>query len=126
MAKKKEGPNKSAAIRAYYDNHPNAKPVEVVEAMKAEGIDVSGQFVSTIRSKQLNPSGKPTKRRKPGRPKAATKRAAPAKRGRPAKESTADTKVSIEQLVQAKEMVDALGGIKQARKTLDALSQIVK
>jgi hypothetical protein len=136
MAKKKEGPNKSAAIRTYYDNHPDAKPADVVEAMKPEGIDVSAQFVSTIRSKQLQASGQPTKRRKVGRPKTASKASASkgttskgttsAKRGRPPKQSSGETKVSIEKLVQANEMVDALGGIEQARKTLDALSQIVK
>lgn len=128
MAKKKKsaGPNKSAAIRDYYDAHPNAMPKEVVEGLKAQGVDVSAQFVSTIRSKQLKDEGMPTKRRRTGRPKrTAAKKRVSVKRGRPAAAAGGDTKVSIEQLVQAKEMVDALGGIEKARRTIDALSQIV-
>lgn len=129
MAKKKKragGPNKSAAIRDYYDAHPNAMPKDVVEALQAEGIDVSAQFVSTTRSKQRKGQGVSSKGRKPGRPKGtAAKKRVSAKRGRPAASVGRDTKVSIEQLVQAKEMVDALGGMEKARRTLDALSQIV-
>lgn len=129
MAKKKTrsgGPNKSAAIRDYYNANPDAMPKDVAEALGAKGLDVSAQFVSTIRSKQLKSQGASSRRGKAGRPKGtAAKKRVSAKRGRSAAATGGDVKVSIDELVQAKEMVDALGGMEKARRTLDALSQIV-
>ena len=58
MAKKSKGPNKSQAIRDYYKAHPNAKPKDVVSALKKKGIVVSAQFVSTIRSVSKKKGGK--------------------------------------------------------------------
>ena len=53
MAKKTNGPNKSQAIRDYYAANPEAKPKQVVEALAAQGVDVSAAFVSTIKSTSM-------------------------------------------------------------------------
>ncbi len=42
---------KSAAIREYFKAHKKAKPKEVIEALKANGIEVSPNMVSVIKAK---------------------------------------------------------------------------
>jgi hypothetical protein len=43
--------NKSAAIRDYLSSHRDAKPKEVVAALKEQGIDVSPNVVSIVKAK---------------------------------------------------------------------------
>ena len=121
MAKKSGGPNKSAAIRDYVTAHPEAKPKEIVEAMKAQGINVSTAFVSTIKSKTVG-SGRKKKGRKAGRPKAAATPAAAST----SRASKADGNLSLDQLLKAKKLADELGGVAKARATLEALEKIVE
>jgi hypothetical protein len=128
MAKKSSGPNKSQAIRDYYASHPGVKPKQVVEALAAQGIDVTPAFVSTIRSTSV------TKGRKRG-PKRGSKRGPRATTttrravGRPATRTTsagrrASGTVSIDSLVKAKGLVKELGGIDNAINTLAALKRL--
>ena len=75
MAKKaKEGANKSQLIRSYIAEHPEATPRGVAEAMAAQGVEVSAQFVSTVKSNDKKKGGKAPGKRGP-KPKGA---AAPA------------------------------------------------
>ncbi|SRR6056297_570425 len=127
MAKKRKGPNKSAAIRAFYEGNPEAKPKEVADALKAQGIIVNPQFVSTIRSKHVHGDATPKKR--VGRPKGTTKKtvskAGTARRGRPPKAPSAGTaNMSLADLLKAKEMINELGGIEKARASIDAIDQL--
>jgi hypothetical protein len=51
MAKsKREAVNKSQAIRDALDAHPDKSPSEIAEDLKAKGLDVNAQYVSTIKS----------------------------------------------------------------------------
>ena len=50
MAKKPVG-NKSQAIRDYYNANPKAKSPEVVDALAKQGIEVSVNFVNTVKYK---------------------------------------------------------------------------
>ena len=51
MAKsKKEAVNKSQAIRDALDANPDKSPSEIAEELKARGLDVNAQYVSTIKS----------------------------------------------------------------------------
>ena len=43
--------SKTKAIKAYYSSNRKAKPKEVVDALKAQGIDVSPNTVSVVRAK---------------------------------------------------------------------------
>lgn len=123
MAKKKSGgPNKSAAIRDYVTANPGAMPKEIVDAMKAQGVDVSTAFVSTIKSKTVGGGRKKKSGRKVGRPKAAATPAA-ASKGRSSK---AEGNLSLDQLLKAKRLADELGGVAKARATLEALEKIVE
>lgn len=124
MAKKKSGgPNKSAAIRDYVTANPEAKPPEIVAAMKAQGIDVSTAFVSTVKSKTVGKSAKKKGRKKAGRPKGTTKAAVAAAPA--ARSSNGQSNVSVDQLLKAKKLVGDLGGVSQARAALEALERIV-
>ncbi len=114
MAKKSKGPNKSQAIRDYYKSNPQAKPKDVVTALKKKGVDVSAQFVSTIRSVSKKKGGKVGR---PGRPVGSTT----AKRGRPSRSQ----EVSLDALINVKRIVDEMGGIGQARSALSALERLV-
>ena len=51
MAKtKRETINKSQAIRDALQAHPEKSPSEIAEQLKAKGLDVNAQYVSTIKS----------------------------------------------------------------------------
>lgn len=60
MARKKEE-NKAAAIRDYLKKHPNEKAQAIAVAMQANGVDVTAQYVSMVRSKMAGAS--PTKKK---------------------------------------------------------------
>ncbi|WP_254508159.1 hypothetical protein [Anatilimnocola floriformis] len=107
MAKKKSGPNKSSSIRDYKAANPDASPKEIAEALGKTGLDVSPQFVSTVLSNAKKKGGKVGKRGpKPGRkPAAATG--------------------GLENLIQAKKLVDQLGGIDAARSAINTLAQLL-
>lgn len=110
MAKKSVGgPNKSEAIRGYKRDNSSAGPKEIAEALTKDGIKVTSAFVSTVLSNDKRKTGKPTGRRGrgPGR--------------RPAVESTS----SINQLIQAKKLVDTVGSVAKAREALEALAKLL-
>jgi hypothetical protein len=66
MAKsKKESVNKSQAIRDALEAHPDKSPSEIAESLKAKGLDVNAQYVSTIKS-NAKAKRRVVKRRKPG------------------------------------------------------------
>jgi len=122
MAKKSGGPNKSAAIRDFFQNNPSAMPREAVEALKAQGISVTPAFVSTIKTKL---SG--GKKRGRGRKKAVAAVTEKGRRGRPAGKSVATRSSSdsiYQHLIIAKQMADKMGGIEKARAALEALAKI--
>jgi hypothetical protein len=99
--------NKSQAIRAYLKAHRGAKPLAVVEALKAQGIDVSAQTVSTVKFNMKQKKGK-------GRKRAAGAEA-------PANGET----ISLSALLEAKKLVNKVGSlekVKTALKALDSLS----
>jgi len=67
MAKSKRAfVNKSQAIRDALQAHPDKSPSEIAESLKAKGLNVNAQYVSTIKS-NAKAKGLKVKRRKPGR-----------------------------------------------------------
>lgn len=42
--------NKSETIRSYLKAHPKAKPTEIVQALNEQGVEVTPQFVSTVKT----------------------------------------------------------------------------
>lgn len=126
MARKRAGgPSKSDLIRTTSAENPSAGPTEIAKMIQsAHNTKVSPAMVSTVLSQDRTRGGKPAKR---GRPPKATG----AKAGRKAASSAGRSGggggggVSIETLVRIKQLADEMGGVDQARKALDALSQIL-
>ena len=67
MAKsKKEAVNKGQAIRDALQAYPEKSPSEIAEQLKANGLKVNAQYVSTIKSNAKAKGRKVVRRRKPG------------------------------------------------------------
>jgi hypothetical protein len=96
--------NKSELIRNYKQQHPEAGPTAIVEALGQQGVKVTPAFVSTVLS---NAKRKTRRRRGP--------------RGTVARMASN----GVATLVQAKQFADKLGGIDKAREALDALAKIL-
>lgn len=110
MGKKKAAPaksevNKSQAVRDYLKAHRGAKPKAVSDALKAEGIEVSPQTVSSVKFHM---------RKKKGRKRAD----GDGQRGGNSE------MVSINALIDAKKLVDKIGGIEKAKSAVQALSKL--
>ncbi|WP_425616808.1 hypothetical protein NA78x_000468 [Anatilimnocola sp. NA78] len=110
MAKKRSGLNKSLVIRNYKEASPTASPKEIVEALGKQGVAVSSQFVSTVLSNAKKKGGVV---------------------GRPGRKSTNDAAKftsgsgQIDHLIQAKKLVDKLGGIDAAKSAINSLALIL-
>ena len=94
--------NKSKAIRDYQTKNPNAGPTAVAEALGKEGIEVTPAFVSTV--KTLDKTKK--------------------KAGRKTKARVGE--LTVANLMQAKELAQALGGPERAKAALEALDKLQK
>ncbi len=104
MAKRtKTRGEKSAAIRDYKTNHPNAKPKEIAETLNQSGLKVTPQYVSTILSNDRRG------RRTVGRPV-----------GRPRKSGAGG---AFNHLLAVKRLVSEVGSVQAAQ---DAISQYSK
>ncbi len=114
MAKKKSGgASKSDLIRTTSAENPTAGPTEIAKMIQtAHNIKVSPAMVSTVLSQDRSRGGKPAKR---GRPPKAGARAGRSSTG----------SLSVETLVRIKALADEVGGVAEARRALDALSQIL-
>ena len=123
MARKRAGgTSKSDLIRSTSAANPEAGPTEIAKQIQTEhNIKVSPAMVSTVLSQDRTRGGKPAKRgrppkatSKPGRKPAATTRA-----------SNAASAFSLDTLVRIKKLADEMGGVNEAKRALDALSQIL-
>lgn len=114
MAKKKSGgASKSELIRTTSAENPTAGPTEVAKLIQtAHNVKVSPAMVSTVLSQDRSRGGKPAKRGRP--PKSVSKA------GR-----SSGTNLSVDALVRIKKLADEMGGVAEARRALDALSQIL-
>ncbi|MDA0807842.1 MAG: hypothetical protein O2983_02030 [Planctomycetota bacterium] len=109
------GVNMSEAIREYLKANPSAKRREVREALHAQGIAVSESLVNA-KFMEARKGGVKAVKRGPGRPKAAARpAAAPAFSG---------GNMSASELLNAKQLVDQLGGIDKVRDALALLEQL--
>ncbi len=109
MAKKAARGERSQAIRDYLAVHPEQGPTEVVAGLSAQGITVKPGLVSAIKYKKVpGTPGKSRRGRKPGRKAGAN----------------GSGGMNIGSLLAAKEFVDAVGGIAEAKKALETLEQL--
>ncbi len=112
MAKsKKEDVNKTKAIIDYSKANPTHGPTVIVEELKKQGIAVSPQYVSSIRSK----AGVAKKRKRRGRKSEAA--------GAPAA-ATRSSEVVYTNLMEAKKFVRSVGNLAKAKRVLEALGNL--
>ena len=105
---KKPAVNKSQTVREYLKIHPGIANKEVVEALSKQGIKISANHVSNIKSKMAVSKGKRKRRSK-----AAT--AMSTKSG-----------VDILEIKAAFVLLKQCGGIESAKKALEAAREIQK
>jgi len=101
--------NKTQAVKDYLAANPGTGPKAVSEALKAQGIDIKPSYVSIIKFQ--------SKKKRRGKAKAAT--------GPSAAPAASSEGLSIELLVKAKKVAEALGGVEEARKAMDALAKLM-
>ena len=97
---KKTGVSKSQAIRDHMAKHPDDGPNAVSDALKKMGIKVSPAFVSTVKSMDK-------------------------RRSLQLRHPSEFSDIPMSDLLQAKKLAKAMGGVERARAALDALSQLV-
>jgi uncharacterized protein YneF (UPF0154 family) len=108
------GVNMSDAIRDFIKANPTASRPEIRDTLQAQGVPVSNSLVNAVFMKVKKGGGKLAKRG-PGRPKAAPRAAVPASSG---------GNMSAAELINAKQLVDQLGGIDKVRDALSLLEQL--
>jgi arginine repressor len=105
---KKSPVNKAQAVRDYLKAHPGTANKEIAEALKKQGIKISANHISNIKSKMAVSKGKRKRRSK-----AAT--AMSTKSG-----------VGVHEIKAAFVLLKQCGGIENAKKALDAAREIQK
>ena len=103
----------SEAIRVYLRQHPQAGPREVQASLAKDGITVSLGLISFVKYH------KPKRRSKAPSLRVAARRTPGRGRGRPSANG-----LTIEQLLEAKRLVDSVGDINRVRQALDALERL--
>jgi hypothetical protein len=107
-SRKPRAKSKSAAVRAYFDQHAAAGPTEVSKALKKQGIDISPAHVSNVKAGM---------KRKAGMNGGATGR-----RGRPTRGGS--DAISLSNLLEARSFVVRVGGIEEASALVAALAKL--
>ncbi len=116
MAKSKEDINKSQAIREALKANPDKSPSEIAELLKAKGVDVNGQYVSTIKTNMRKTRRAVRKMRR------SIRRA-----GRMSKLVGGNpTDNGLQVMNAALELMKIAGGLEQARAALSTVEEIGK
>lgn len=107
---KKSTVNKSQAIRNALAENPDKSPSEIAEVLKADGIVISAQYVSTIKSNA----------------KIKTKRRVMVRRGRPPRAAAVGTGTGtgMSTMDAALAFIKSAGGLAQAKNVLMTIEQI--
>jgi len=119
MAKKRGGRsrggvNKSQAIREYLEQNANAAPKDVAAALQGQGVRVSSQLVSNVKTMM----GRRAKRGRGAARRKTTRRTT----GRGGRVGVAS--ISVQDLMDAKRVVEQVGSVEAVRKALDALESL--
>ena len=124
MARKtKSKINKSNAIRDIKGANPDAGPTEIAAMVKTQfGVEVTPATVSTVLSTDKKRNGKVGR---PGRPKGSKNVAAKAPAAAKAVALNGHQDAFIQNLLKAKQLVNDMGGISEARSALNALESLM-
>jgi uncharacterized protein YneF (UPF0154 family) len=106
MAKKQV--NKSQTVRDYLKAHPGIANKEIAEALTKQGLKISANHVSNIKSKMAVSKGKRKRRSKA------------------AKTMSTKSGVGVHEIKAAFVLLKQCGGVESAKKALDAAREIQK
>jgi hypothetical protein len=115
---------KTAAIKTALSAHPTKGPKEIAELLQAEGWDVKPQNISVVKS-NLKAE---TKKAGPALAAKRTFTPAPEKTVAPARQAAkaaSGNDIPYATLRRAKDLSNQLGGVQEAKRTLDALAQLI-
>lgn len=99
--------SRSQAVRDYLQTNPSAGPAQIVEELKKQGIKISAALASQVKYKKRGRKAPRMVRRSLGSARVAS-----------------GGGISATDLIQAKKLTDALGGIDNVRKALALLEQL--
>lgn len=92
--------SKSEAIRKFKEENPTIGPKRIAASLNSEGYEVTAQFVSTVLSNDRRKNGLINRKK-------------------------SVDELSVTDLQVAKELVEKLGGIENAKTALDAYSELI-
>ncbi len=107
-AKRSGGPNKAAAVRDYVNVNPRASNDQVVAALEGQGISVTPNYVSVVKSQDRA-------RSRTGGTKT--------KRGRTGANSAG---VGLDEVKQAASLIRSCGGIEKAKAAIAAAEDVAR
>lgn len=116
MAKSKEEINKSQAIREALRANRDKTPIEIAELLKANGVDVNSQYVSTIKS-SMRKTSKAVRNVRRGIRQAGRKSHL---------NGVSDFGNGLQVIRAAVELLKSAGGIEQAKAALATVEEIGK
>ena len=116
MARSKEEINKSQAIRDALRSNRDKSPMEIAETLKAKGIEVNAQYVSTIKS-SMRKTSKAVRNVRRGIQRAGRKSRL---------DGVSDFGNGLKVINAAVELVKIAGGIEQAQAALATVENIGK
>ena len=125
--------SKSQAVRDYLSEHPKAGPKEIVAAMKDQGIELTTAHASHIKSLSKKRKKLRRARRLAKSNGAAAVQSVPEGNGarkqrtgagRPDRSETGRS-LSANDLLEAKKLANALGGLANARRALELLERLL-
>ncbi|MFM7072910.1 MAG: hypothetical protein ACKO38_14065 [Planctomycetota bacterium] len=108
--------NKSQLVRDYLAKNPKATPKAIATALGQQGVVVTPNYVSIVKFQMKRLRGRARKPVVVAPPDAFD--------AKPVEQKVAE-KFSLETLIQAKKLAEALGGVDNARQALAALSKII-
>lgn len=122
--------NKSGLIRDYARTNPGVGPTELARIIEqSHGVRISTAMVSTVLSNDRNRGAGPVRRGRPPMNAASAQpvAAAPATSfpTAPAQQPAMVGGISLDTLIQFKQLADQVGGVDKARTALDTLSRIL-
>lgn len=127
MAKKSDV-NRMQAIKNYLAKNPNAMPKATAEELQKQGVNVSAQYVSTVKNKLKKDAEitapKSVAEEQVPKKRAVKKKVRRKKKVAPKKQEATDDKISLSALKEAKKLAERLGGIEQAKQAISALAQL--
>ena len=119
---KKRKVNKFKTVLDYWHQHPKATAAEVAEALTKQGIDITVNYIYTIRAKSRKPAEK--KAAPQGAAKAASQPAAAATPKAPEKRAEPAGTITLQHIKAVAQTVKAMGGFDRLNELVSLIKEV--